>query len=80
MKERKSEYWAGLNRDLKSEWIERSGRDRRSDRDKRLSESSLEFYSRRTERRKVDERRLSAERREGWMRAGKWQSVCVFDD
>jgi hypothetical protein len=62
-------------------WSARSPLDRRkglSDRRGRQSMSSGHVFAGR-DRRKEPERRYPAERREGWLRINRWQSVSVFD-
>lgn len=51
--------------------------DRRSDRDRRQSYSLDYFLNGGKERRKYGERRVSHERRVGWVRVSKWSSVYV---
>ena len=62
------------------EWQERSGVERRSNKDKRSADSKPYFAKGGKERRKMKERRQSGERRDGWIRAGKWHSVSVFEE
>jgi len=62
-------------------WSERSPVDRRkgaSDRRGRQTISSVPIFNGR-DRRKKNERRYPAERRDGWLRVNCWQSVSVFD-
>jgi hypothetical protein len=61
-------------------WVERSGTERRSDKDKRRASSRVYFFNGGPERRKSTDRRQSAERRDGWLRVGKWRSVSIFDE
>ena len=51
--------------------------DRRSDRDRRQSYSLDYFLNGGKERRTYGERRVSQERRSGWVRVSKWSSVYV---
>ena len=51
--------------------------DRRSDRDRRQSYSLDYFLNGGKERRKYGERRVLQERRVGWVRVSKWNSVYV---
>jgi hypothetical protein len=62
-----------------SAWIERSGVERRSGKDKRRSASRRYFLKGGRERRRKDDRRQSAERRDGWLQVGKWRSIGVFN-
>ena len=62
-------------------WSVRSPVDRRkgfSDRRGRQTISSGHAFAGR-DRRKEPERRYPAERRDGWLRINRWQSVSVFD-
>jgi len=59
-------------------WIERSGDERRSGKDKRRSASRAYFLNGGRERRRKDDRRQSSERRDGWLQVGKWRSISVF--
>jgi len=61
-------------------WVERSGKERRSDKDKRRAGNRVYFCNGGPERRKSRDRRESAERRDGWLRVGKWRSVSIFDE
>jgi hypothetical protein len=60
-------------------WIERSGVERRSGKDKRRSSSRAYFLGGGIERRQHHDRRQNGERRERWLRIGTWHSVSVFD-
>ena len=60
-------------------WVERSSVERRSDQDKRSRASSVYFSRGGRERRNTGDRRQSAERRNGWLRLGRWRSVSIFD-
>jgi hypothetical protein len=60
-------------------WIERSGVERRSGKDKRRGASRAYFLSGGRERRRMLDRRQSTERRDGWLQVGKWRSVGVFN-
>ena len=62
------------------EWQQRSRIERRTDRDCRQKMSATYFISGGLERRSGKERRRSTERRDGWLRVGKWRSEIVFDD
>jgi len=58
-----------------SEWKERSSKERRGkNKDKRTS--GCENYISKGGK----ERRQSGERRDKWMRVGKWRSISVFDE
>ncbi|MGD8722235.1 MAG: hypothetical protein PVG46_10545 [Desulfobacterales bacterium] len=62
-------------------WSVRSPVDRRngsSDRRGQQTISSRRAFAGR-DRRKENERRYPAERRDGWLRINRWQSVSVFD-
>jgi hypothetical protein len=62
-------------------WSVRSPVDRRkgfSDRRGRQINSSTYAFAGR-DRRKMNDRRYPAERRDGWLRINRWQSVSVFD-
>jgi hypothetical protein len=65
---------------LEDNWAKRSPVERRSDTDKRVAFSSKYFKRGGKERRQTDERRADEERRDGWMRVGKWRSEAVFDN
>ena len=65
---------------LNDDWKERSPEERRSDDDNRHGQDQLYFDSGGRERRKIMERRLPEERRDGWLRVGPWRSESVFDD
>ena len=65
---------------LEKQWTERSGTERRSEKDKRRGNSRVYFFNGGTERRKAVDRRQSTERRDGWLRVGKWRSVSIFDE
>ena len=64
---------------LEDLWARRSQVERRSDGDKRVTFSSKYFKRGGKERRLTDERREYEERRDGWLRVGKWRSEAVFD-
>ncbi len=51
--------------------------DRRGDRDRRQAYSLDYFLNGGTERRTYGDRRVSEERRAGWVRVSKWSSVYV---
>ena len=69
-----------MKRDLNIEdWQERSPVERRGDRDKRRKDSQKYFVGS-LERRTGKERRDVAERRDRWLRVGKWRSESVFDE
>jgi len=51
-------------------WIERSGVERRSGKDKRRSTSRAYFLNGGRERRRKNDRRQSSERRDGWLQVG----------
>jgi len=61
-------------------WVERTGTERRSDKDKRRADNRGYLFNGGRERRTSSDRRLSAERRDGWLRVGKWRSVSIFDE
>jgi hypothetical protein len=68
-----------VQRDLKIEaWQERSPIERRGDQDKR-KKNSKKFLAPGQDRRNGKERRYSTERRDRWLRVGKWRSESVFD-
>lgn len=47
--------------------------------DKRSAASRVYFLRGGPERRKNNDRRQTAERRDGWLPIGNWRSICVFD-
>ena len=55
--------------------LNRSFSDRRSGKDRRRIISLNRFRYKGSERRALNERRLETERRDGWVRIGKWSSV-----
>ena len=61
--------------------MDRSPTDRRSGKDRRKKLSIQRLLRRDDEsdpdRRHSDERRSTVERREGWVRIGKWAGVCL---
>jgi hypothetical protein len=61
-------------------WQERSPVERRTDRDKRNPNRHRYFVKGGKERRTGIERRHPQERRDRWMRVGKWRSESVFDE
>lgn len=65
---------------LEDNWARRSSVERRSDADKRIAFCSKYFKRGGKERRQIDERRNREERRDGWLRVGKWRSEAVFDN
>jgi hypothetical protein len=65
---------------LEDNWIKRASVERRSDGDKRATFSLKYFKRGGKERRQLRERRKPDERRDGWMRVGKWRSEAVFDE
>ena len=65
---------------LEDNWAKRSPVERRSDADKRMAFCSKYFKRGGKERRQMDERRNREERRDGWLRVGKWRSEAVFDN
>jgi len=66
--------------ELMDGWQERSKVERRTERDNRTKDCKEYFLKGGKDRRKMKERRQSVERRDGWMRLGKWCSVSVFDE
>ena len=69
-----------LKRLLEEYWRRRAPVERRSDGDKRVTFSLKYFKRGGKERRQLRERRKPEERRDGWMRVGKWRSEAVFDE
>jgi hypothetical protein len=68
-------------KEVVDDWQKRSHIERRAAKDNRSAEKSSEYLSKGgKERRKRKERRLSDERRDGWLRVGRWRSVSVFDE
>ena len=65
---------------LEDNWRKRAPVERRSDEDKRATFSLKYFKRGGKERRQWRERRKPEERRDGWMRVGKWRSEAVFDE
>ena len=65
---------------LEDNWRKRAPVERRTDDDKRVSFSLKYFKRGGRERRQLRERRRPEERRDGWMRVGKWRSEAVFDE
>ena len=53
--------------------------DRRSGKDRRRIFTPAHLFYKGSERRKLKERRLQTERRQGWVRVGKWASVFLRD-
>lgn len=69
-----------VKRDLNiQEWQERSPVERRGEQDIRRKDSQKYFVGS-LERRTGKERRDIAERRDRWLRVGKWRSESVFDE
>jgi hypothetical protein len=68
-----------LNESPDEMWVERASVERRSDEDKRSHASSAHLIRCGRERRSIGDRRKSEERREGWLRLGRWRSVSIFD-
>jgi hypothetical protein len=66
--------------DLNDDWTERAEVERRSDKDNRTRHNPQYFKKGGPERRKQRERRSKEERRDGWLRVGRWQSESVFDE
>jgi len=60
-------------------WVERSATERRSDQEMRFHASSTHLIRSGRERRTTEEQRASEERRDGWLRVGRWRSVPIFD-
>ena len=69
-----------LKQILEDNWHKRAPVERRSDRDKRVTLNLKYFKRGGQERRRLEERRKPNERRDGWMRVGKWRSEAVFDN
>ena len=68
-------------KELVDDWQKRSRIERRAAKDNRSVDKSSEYLSKGgRERRKRKERRHSDERRDGWLRVGRWRSVSVFDE
>ena len=68
-------------KELFDDWQKRSHIERRAARDNRSPNKSSEYLSKGgIDRRKRKERRHAGERRDGWMRVGRWRSVSVFDE
>jgi hypothetical protein len=61
------------------EWQARSSVERRSDIENRTSHDQSYLKIGGIERRKIEERRHPAERRDGWLLVGLWRSESVFD-
>ena len=57
--------------------LKRSLTDRRSGKNRRRIISLNRFRYKGSERRTLNERRLETERRDGWVRIGKWSSVEI---
>lgn len=69
-----------VKRDLKIEaWQKRSPIERRGDQDKR-KKNSKKIIAICQDRRSGKERRDITERRDRWLRIGKWRSESVFDE
>jgi hypothetical protein len=69
-----------VKHDLKIEaWQERSPIERRGDQDKR-KKNSKKIIATWQDRRSGKERRDITERRDRWLRIGKWRSESVFDE
>ena len=69
-----------LKKLLEDNWRKRASVEHRSDEDKRVSFNLKYFKRGGRERRQLKERRRPEERRDGWMRVGKWRSEAVFDE
>lgn len=69
-----------LKKLLEDHWRKRATVERRSDGDKRVTFSLKYFKRGGKERRQLRERRKPEERRDGWMRVGKWRSEAVFEE
>ena len=65
---------------LNDDWEDRSLEERRSEKDNRNGKDMSYFDKGGRERRQMRERRHPDERRDGWMRVGRWRSESVFDD
>jgi hypothetical protein len=59
--------------------IKRATSERRSGKDRRKRFTFDYFFYRKPERRKLTDRRLREERRNGWVRVSKWSSVFLRD-
>jgi hypothetical protein len=59
--------------------IKRDFFDRRSGKDRRRKFKLGYFLYKGSEKRSLEERRLQAERRGGWVKISKWSSVCLAD-
>ena len=53
--------------------------ERRSGKDRRRIFSLHRYFYRGTERRDLNDRRVSEERRDGWVRISKWSSANLHD-
>ena len=71
---------AKLDEILEEHWQQRADVERRSDPDKRISYDLEYFIKGGKERRQLRDRREAGERRDGWLRVGRWRSVSVFDE
>ncbi len=69
-----------LKKILNDDWAIRCPEERRSDKDNRTSDDAFYLKNGGPERRRTKERRQVEERRDGWLRIGKWRSVSVFDE
>ena len=80
MKKLKRRRKLDLKKLIEDNWRKRATVERRSDEDKRVTFSLKYFKRGGTERRQLKERRRLEERRDGWIRVGKWRSEAVFDE
>jgi hypothetical protein len=69
-----------LKKLLNDDWRARCPEERRSDKDNRANNDASYLKNGGWERRRVKERRHPEERRDGWLRIGKWHSISVFDE
>ena len=80
MNNRMSIKTAKIKQILNDDWEDRSLEERRSEKNNRNGKDISYFTNGGRERREMRERRHPEERRDGWMRVGRWRSESVFDD